>query len=194
MGPDDIRWWTDKIGSIRIRRITIRSVQSADGSNPLGALGTSCASGMNERSWHRRGVIGKAHCRWESCRKMLPCPGNIVGGIWRRCQAMEALFSNFHIGNVGMGIMGGCRGRRFGHLVVSGTCGLWAGWWYVARHSVEVMVYQYDVHFGYGCWMTSTPPNHNPQFYIFGVLWIFQLVAMATNSILQYPKSNQLKY
>ena len=24
-------------------------------------------------------------------------------------------------------------------------------------HSVEVMVYQYDIHFGYGCWMTSIP-------------------------------------
>src|ERR1700733_6192086 len=25
------------------------------------------------------------------------------------------------------------------------------------RHSVEVMVYQYDKLFGYGCWMTSVP-------------------------------------
>ena len=25
------------------------------------------------------------------------------------------------------------------------------------QHSVEVMVYQYDKLFGYGCWMTSIP-------------------------------------
>ena len=25
------------------------------------------------------------------------------------------------------------------------------------EHSVEVMVYQYDKFFGYGCWMTSIP-------------------------------------
>jgi len=47
--------------------------------------------------------------------------------IRQHCQAMEALFSDFHIGDMGMGIVGGCRGRRFGHLVVSGTCGSWAG-------------------------------------------------------------------
>jgi len=38
---------------------------------------------------------------------------------------MEALFSSFHVGDVGMGVVGGCPGRRFGRLVVSWTCGAW---------------------------------------------------------------------
>jgi hypothetical protein len=41
---------------------------------------------------------------------------------------MEALFSGFHVGDVGRGIMGGCRGRRFGHFVVSQACGASEVW------------------------------------------------------------------
>ena len=36
--------------------------------------------------------------------------------------------------------------------------------------------------------------NHNPQFYIFGVLLFSSWLPWHTNSILQYPKSKQLKY
>jgi hypothetical protein len=35
---------------------------------------------------------------------------------------MEALFSGFHVGDVGR-VVGGCRGRWFGHFVVSQACG-----------------------------------------------------------------------
>src|ERR1700733_2353472 len=57
---------------------------------------------------------------------MLPCPGNVAGGAKRHpttCRDMEALFSSFHVGDVGVGVVGGYSGRRFGRLVMSWTCG-----------------------------------------------------------------------
>jgi len=47
----------------------------------------------------------------------------VLSAIQRRCQDMEALFSSFHVGDVGVGVVGGYRGRRFGRLVMSWTCG-----------------------------------------------------------------------
>ncbi len=44
--------------------------------------------------------------RWGRCRKVLTCPGNVVGGAkrqQRRCWDMEALFSSFHIEKGGVG-------------------------------------------------------------------------------------------
>ena len=38
---------------------------------------------------------------------------------------MEVLFSSFHIGDVGVGVVGEYPGRRFGRLAVSWTCGVW---------------------------------------------------------------------
>jgi len=76
-------------------------------------------------------VIGEHVADKKAAEKCFHVPATsleALSAIQRRCQAMEALFSD-----VGVGIMGGCRGHRFGHLVVSGTCGSWAGWWYVAR-------------------------------------------------------------
>ncbi len=46
-----------------------------------------------------------------------------LSAIRRCCRDMEAVFSRFHIGDAGRGVMGGCRGCRFGHLVVSWVCG-----------------------------------------------------------------------
>ena len=50
-------------------------------------------------------------------------------------------------------------------------------------HSMEVMVYQYDKLFGYGCWMTSIPTMN--QIGIFCcIIWgtvIFELVGMPNN-------------
>ena len=46
----------------------------------------------------------------ERCRKVLTCPGNVVGGAkhqQRCCWDMEALFSSFHIGKGGVGVAGG---------------------------------------------------------------------------------------
>ena len=37
---------------------------------------------------------------------------------------MEALFSGFHIGEMGREVMGGCCGHRFDCLVVSQACGV----------------------------------------------------------------------
>ena len=90
---------------------------------------------MNERSWRHRGVIGERVADKKAAKKRFHVPATsleALSAIRRRCQAMEALFSDFHVGDVGVGIVGGRRGRRFGHLMVLGICGLWAGWWYVA--------------------------------------------------------------
>ena len=46
-----------------------------------------------------------------------------LSAIRRRCRDMEALFSSFHVGDVGVGVVGGYSGRRFGRLVMSWTCG-----------------------------------------------------------------------
>ena len=48
---------------------------------------------------------------------MLPCPGNTVGdaSAIRQCfQDIEALFSDFNIGGVGVGVIWGRRGNWFG--------------------------------------------------------------------------------
>jgi len=55
-----------------------------------------------------------------------------LSAIRRRCRDMEALFSSFHVGDVGGGVVGGCRGRRFGCLVVSRMCGAVGGWCFAA--------------------------------------------------------------
>ena len=51
--------------------------------------------------------------------------------LWRRrgvidehVTDMEALFSDFHVGDVGVGVLGSGRGRWFGRWVLSWTCGL----------------------------------------------------------------------
>ena len=67
----------------------------------------------------------------EAAEKHFPVPATsleALSAIQRRCQDMEVLFCTFHVGDVCVGIVGGCRGRRFGHLVVLGTCGWSAGW------------------------------------------------------------------
>ena len=61
-------------------------------------------------------------------QKPLPCPGNIVGGAKRHSTTlpgMEALFSIFHIGAVGVGVAGGCFRRWFGIWCCHGhVCGV----------------------------------------------------------------------
>jgi hypothetical protein len=44
-----------------------------------------------------------------------------LSAIQQRCRDMEALFSSFHIGDVGRGVIGGYRGCRLGHLVASSS-------------------------------------------------------------------------
>ena len=47
----------------------------------------------------------------------------VLSAIQRHCRGMEALFSDFHSGGVGVGVVWSCIGRRFGCLVISWTCG-----------------------------------------------------------------------
>jgi hypothetical protein len=47
-----------------------------------------------------------------------------VSAIRQRCRDMEALFSDFHVGDVGVGVVDGYFGRWFGHLAVLRTCGV----------------------------------------------------------------------
>ena len=73
-----------------------------------------------------RGVIGE-HCADDKaakkCFHVLAMSLEALSAIRRRCQDMEALFSGFHIGAVGVGLVGGYRGCQFGRLVVSWMCG-----------------------------------------------------------------------
>ena len=45
-----------------------------------------------------------------------------LSAIRRRCLDMEALFSDFHIGNVGVGVVGDCFSRLSGCFVVAWAC------------------------------------------------------------------------
>jgi len=77
--------------------------------------------------WRRRGVMIEAGADEEAAEKPFHVPATpleALSAIRRRCRDMEALFSRFHVGDVGRGVVGGCRGRRFGRLVVSWACGV----------------------------------------------------------------------
>ena len=89
-------------------------------------FGTSCASGVIGVVGSRKGAIDEHSADEEAAEKHFHVPATsseALSAIQRRCQGMEALFSDFHVGDVGVGVVGGWSGRRFGHLVVSGTCG-----------------------------------------------------------------------
>src|ERR1700733_1438555 len=60
----------------------------------------------------------------------------------------------------------------------------------VRPHSVEVMVYQYDKHFEYGCWMTSTPTMSHIVTFL-GYSEFPNWLPWQPIQILQYPKSIQ---
>ena len=65
----------------------------------------------------------------ERCRKVLTCPGNVVGGAkhqQRCCWDMEALFSSFHIGKGGVGVAGGYCGLVW---PFGGVLEVWAWRW-----------------------------------------------------------------
>ena len=89
-----------------------------------------CNGGM----WCHRGVIIKAGADKEAAEKcfhVLATPLEALSAIRRRCWDMEALFSGFHIDEVGMGKVGSYPGRRLGRLVVSRVCGGIGGWCFV---------------------------------------------------------------
>jgi len=46
-----------------------------------------------------------------------------LSAIRRCCRDMEALFSVFHVGDVGVGVVGGCHGCWVDGLVASWMCG-----------------------------------------------------------------------
>src|ERR1700733_6780600 len=58
------------------------------------------------------------------------------------------------------------------------------------QHSMEVMVYQYDKNFGYGCWMTSSPAM-SCIFLFLGYSKFPIWLPWQPIQILQYPKSIQ---
>src|SRR3984885_8202403 len=76
--------------------------------------------------------------------------------------------------------------RSRGSSVVVGGGAIHAG----AVHSVEVMVYQYDKHFEYGCWMTSIPTMSHIVTFL-GYSEFPNWLPWQPIQILQYPKSIQ---
>jgi len=70
-------------------------------------------------------VIDEHVAEEEAAEKRFNVPATsleALSAIRRRCRDMEALFSDFHIGDVRMGVVEGGRGRWCGHLVVLQTC------------------------------------------------------------------------
>ena len=82
-------------------------------------FGTSCASGVIGVVGHRIGAIDEPSADEEAAEKHFHVPATspeALSAIRRRCQDMEVLFSNFHVGEVGVGVVDCCRGRQFRHL------------------------------------------------------------------------------
>ena len=82
-------------------------------------FGTSCASGMIGVVGHCKGVIDEHSANEEAAEKhfhVLATSPEALSTIRQCCQDMEVLFSDFHVGNMGVGVVGGCHGCRFCHL------------------------------------------------------------------------------
>jgi len=74
------------------------------------------------------GVINKHVSDEKAAKKHFHVPATlleVLSAIRQRYQDMEALFSDFHIGDMGMGVVGGWCGCQYGHFVVSRTCSAW---------------------------------------------------------------------
>jgi hypothetical protein len=103
----------------------------AGGFGPPACFGTSCASGVNGVVCQRGEAIDEDGADEEAAEKrlhVLATSLEALSAIRRCCQNMEVLFSHFHVGDMGMGVVGGRRGHRFGRLVVSGMCGGVGSW------------------------------------------------------------------
>jgi hypothetical protein len=75
----------------------------------------------------RMGVMGEDGADEEAAEKCFHVPATspeALSAIRRRCRDMEALFSDFHVGDVRVGVVVGCRGHRLGRLVTSWTFGV----------------------------------------------------------------------
>ena len=62
-------------------------------------------------------MIGEHVADEEAAEKRFHVPATsleALSAIRRRCRDMEALFSDFHVGDMGVGVVGGCRDHRFG--------------------------------------------------------------------------------
>ena len=86
---------------------------------------------MNEIVCGRKGVIDEHITDEKVAEKHFYVPATsleALSTIRRCCGDMEALFSDFHIGDIGVGMVGHCRGHQSGHLVVAWTyCACKAG-------------------------------------------------------------------
>ena len=107
----------------------------AGGQKPPAHFCAPRAPGVNRVMWRRRGVIGEHVADEKAAKKHFHVPATsleVLSAIRRHCWDMEVLFSGFHIGDVGRGVVGGGRDRRCGRLVVSRMCGAVGGWCFVA--------------------------------------------------------------
>ena len=86
---------------------------------------------MNEIVCGRKGVIDEHIADEKVAEKHFYVPATsleALSAIRQRCRDMEVLFSNFHIGDIGVGMVGHCHGHQSGHLVVAWTyCACKAG-------------------------------------------------------------------
>ena len=81
----------------------------------------------NINQWRHRGVIYEHGADEKAAEKHFHVPATsleALSAIRRCCQDMEALFGVFHVGDVGMRVVWGCRGGCRGRLVVSQMCGV----------------------------------------------------------------------
>ena len=58
----------------------------------------------------------------KKCFHVLATLLEVLSAIRRCCRDMEVLFSDFHIGDVGVGVVGSFFGHRSGHFIVAWAC------------------------------------------------------------------------
>jgi len=125
------RSWWDASEWMGLWHPTLKDKIHEGGLWPPTCFGTSCASGVNGVMWRCRGVIDKHGTDEKAAEKCFHVPATsleALSAIRWRCQDMEAIFSSFHIGSVGVRVVGGWRGGWFGRLaVLQGIGGGWCG-------------------------------------------------------------------
>ena len=103
--------WCSSVPGIALWLGALKDKKHVGGQKPPTCFGTSCASGAMGLVWGHRGVINET----------------VINE--------EALFSVFHIGDVGVGVLWGCRGGGCGRLVVTDVWGV--GWLLVCCQSTQ---------------------------------------------------------
>ena len=78
--------------------------------------------------WGCTGVIDEHIANEKVAEKHFYVPATsleVLSAIQQDWRDMEALFSDFHVDDMGVGVVGGCHGHHSGHFVMVWTCCAW---------------------------------------------------------------------